>query len=95
MSRAFEVAHADLMIVMGTSLMVAPFNSLVYMVTKGVPMVLVNRDNIEHFDFDKPEDKRVFLGGDCDESIKALCKAAGWEADLQAVIDKYNAEKKS
>lgn len=32
------------MIVMGTSLMVAPFNSLVYMVDKGTPMVLINKD---------------------------------------------------
>lgn len=94
LKKAFEVSNCDLMIVMGTSLMVAPFNSLVYMVDKGTPMVLINKDPTETFDFEKPEEKRLFIGGDCDESVRKLCKAAGWEKDLDALMANYNESQK-
>ena len=94
LKKAFEVSKCDLMIVMGTSLMVAPFNSLVYMVEKDTPMVLINKDPTESFDFEKPEEKKLFIGGDCDESVRKLCKAAGWESDLNEIIAKFKEAKK-
>lgn len=94
LKKAFEVSKCDLMIVMGTSLMVAPFNSLVYMVEKDTPMVLINKDPTESFDFEKPEEKKLFIGGDCDESVRKLCKAAGWESDLNELIAKFKEAKK-
>ncbi len=83
LKKAFEVSKADLLIVMGTSLMVAPFNSLVYMVEKGTPMVLINKEKTETFDFAKPEQNRLFLGGDCDDTVKRICKEAGWDESLE------------
>jgi NAD+-dependent protein deacetylase SIR2 len=69
---------ADLLIVMGTSLTVHPFASLVDMVPKDCPRVLINLDRVGNFN--KPDD--VVCLGSCDEIVKDLCKKLGWEDEL-------------
>mmetsp|Transcript_3113 Transcript_3113/g.2081 ORF Transcript_3113/g.2081 Transcript_3113/m.2081 type:complete len:84 (+) Transcript_3113:505-756(+) len=44
--------NCDLLIVMGTALAVAPFNMMVMGVEKGVPQVLINRENTKEHGFD-------------------------------------------
>ena len=85
--RFFTCAHQDfpestLLLVMGTSLAVHPFASLVGATSSGVPRLLINRErvgenlglNFEHGD--------GFEGGDCDDVVRRLCKLLGWEGKL-------------
>lgn len=73
-----ELYLADLLIVMGTSLTVHPFASLVDMVPKDCPRVLINLDRVGNFQ--RPDD--VVCLGSCDEIVKDLCKKLGWDDEL-------------
>merc|ERR1712096_487295 len=79
-----DFANADLLIVMGTSLKVQPFCSLVDRVAKTVPRLLINREKCGEghmygyfasagFDFDSERKYRdVALLGDCDAGCLKL-----------------------
>src|SRR5580698_2128990 len=69
---------ADLLIVMGTSLTVHPFASLVNMVPNDCPRVLINLDRVGNFR--DPND--IVCLGNCDDIVKDLCKKLGWEDEL-------------
>ncbi|KAI6016228.1 DHS-like NAD/FAD-binding domain-containing protein [Pisolithus marmoratus] len=73
-----SLQEADLLIVIGTSLTVYPFASLVYFVPEDCPRVLINL--VEVGDFDKPDD--LVFTGECDEVVRALCRELGWEDEL-------------
>eukprot|EP01051_Picozoa_sp_SAG22_P017050 SAG22_NODE_2543_length_2462_cov_2.798561_1_plen_434_part_00 len=84
-----DMEQADLVIVMGTSLAVHPFNKLVVMTGKTVPRVLINREQVgaapvleDGFAWDLPDlnYRDVFLQGDCDAVVTALCQAVDAEA---------------
>jgi len=88
-----DTKKADLLIVMGTSLMVGPVNMLPDLVNKNCPRVLFNRELVGSFqkkNGKKTRRKRqetsterdIFHGGDCDESIRTLCAILGWENEL-------------
>ncbi|KAI5981719.1 Sir2 family histone deacetylase Hst2 [Pisolithus albus] len=76
-----SLREADLLIVIGTSLTVYPFASLVYFVPEDCPRVLINL--VEVGDFDRPDDL-VFIGK-CDEIVRTLCRELGWEEELDKV----------
>jgi NAD-dependent SIR2 family protein deacetylase len=62
----------DLLIVMGTALMVAPFNLLVDMSPEAAPQILINRENtLPVYDFTKGPN-RLFLPGNCDDTIMQI-----------------------
>ena len=46
--------------------MVAPFNSLIYIAKKDVPLIVMNKDETPVVDFDKKGTKRLEIKGDCD-----------------------------
>ena len=48
-----------MVIVIGTSLMVAPFNSLIHIAKKQVPLIVMNMDKTPMVDFDKKGTKRL------------------------------------
>jgi len=73
----YKIKSADLAIVMGTSLTVHPFASLIDMVPKKAPMVLINRDSAI-----SERDKFLFLQGDIEEIVGGLIKDFGWEDKL-------------
>lgn len=73
-----SLQEADLLIVIGTSLTVYPFASLVYFVPEDCPRVLINL--VEVGDFDKADD--LVFTGKCDEIVRALCGELGWEEEL-------------
>jgi len=62
-----DLGDADLLIVIGTSLAVSPFNMCVYQVPEKCPKVLINMTNNEDngFEFDDPEKfpERLLLKG--------------------------------
>ncbi|KAK0561131.1 NAD-dependent histone deacetylase sir2 [Tilletia horrida] len=65
--------QVDLLLVMGTSLKVAPVSELVSHIPHSTPVVLINRTPVTHIAMD------VQLLGDADEIIGWLCRRLGWE----------------
>ncbi|KAL9938369.1 hypothetical protein V8E36_002992 [Tilletia maclaganii] len=65
--------QVDLLLVMGTSLKVAPVSELVSHIPHSTPVVLINRTPVTHVAMD------VQLLGDADEIIGWLCRRLGWE----------------
>ncbi len=100
--RFFEAIRTDfpscgLLLVMGTSLVVQPFASLIDQVRPGTPRALFNRERVGEggvmsaggFDFDGSSD--TFVEGDCDAACLELVRLAGWEADFAALEDNCGA----
>lgn len=79
-----NLRDADLLIVLGTSLTVHPFASLVGLVPDDCPRVLINLDEVGQFN--KPDD--VLLLGKCDDVVRELCRELGWEEELDAAWEK-------
>lgn len=67
--------NADLVVVMGTSLVVFPFAFLVQMIEKETPVVLINNTNSLQSGFPNA----LWLDGDLDSQIKRLCEDLGWD----------------
>ncbi|MCJ1387526.1 NAD-dependent histone deacetylase sir2 [Xylographa bjoerkii] len=63
----------DLVIVIGTSLKVAPVSEVVGFLPSHVPQMFISRDPCLHVDFD------IEMLGDCDVVVAELCRRAGWE----------------
>jgi len=82
-----EMREADLVIVMGTSLMVMPFASLVGMVPKDVPLVYINRENTQI-----KRDNFLFMKGDIDGQVKDLIKDIGWENKFDNIVKDLKAK---
>jgi len=74
-----QLNEADLLIVIGTSLTVHPFASLVNMVTGQCPRVLINLDKVGEIGSGKND---LVLLGKCDDIIRDLAKELGWEDEL-------------
>jgi len=73
----------DLLIIMGTSLKVMPFASLVNHVSGECPRVLINRDEAKFTGKDNVRD--VFLKGDTDTFCKQIVKKVGWQAEFDEI----------
>ncbi|KAJ4407568.1 NAD-dependent histone deacetylase sir2 [Didymella pomorum] len=63
----------DLVIVMGTSMKVAPVSEIPNFLPRDVPQIFISRDPIHHINFD------IQLLGDCDVIVAELARRAGWE----------------
>lgn len=74
-----KLNEADLLIVIGTSLTVHPFASLVNMVSGQCPRVLINLDKVGGMGSGKND---LLLLGKCDDIIRDLAKELGWEDEL-------------
>lgn len=68
-----DVRECDLLICIGTSLKVQPVSEIVDRLSEDVPQILINRDEINHHEFD------IELLGYCDQVATWLCKEMGWE----------------
>ncbi|CAG8459904.1 3005_t:CDS:2 [Paraglomus occultum] len=84
----------DLLIVIGTSLQVQPFASLIDSVGSKVPRLLINRDaagvyGVAGYGFDfKGKYKYVrdvFYKGSCDEGVRKLAELCGWKDELETL----------
>ncbi len=80
----------DLLIVMGTSLKVAPVSLIPEMVNTKTPRVLLNRELVGDFVPPGVEGnyRDVFEEGDCDDSVRKLCSFLGWEEELLELNEK-------
>ncbi|KAF2711406.1 NAD-dependent deacetylase sirtuin-2 [Pleomassaria siparia CBS 279.74] len=73
---------ADLIIVMGTSLSVAPFSQLPSFAHDGTPRVLINSEAVGGLG-SRTDD--VLMLGDCDGQVRKLAEACGWLEELEAM----------
>lgn len=73
---------ADLVLVMGTSLLVHPFAGLPRRAREGVPRVLFNLERVG--DMGTRADDVLVLG-DCDSGIRKLADELGWRDELEAL----------
>jgi len=78
-------AEADLAIVMGTSLTVQPFAGLPVSCKDGTPRLLINMERVGGLG-GRSDD--VLLLGECDKGVRKLCKALGWEEELDKLWEK-------
>jgi NAD-dependent deacetylase sirtuin 2 len=103
-TRLADFKKCDLLIVMGTSLMVQPFASLTGKVTSTVPRILVNREPAGGGDdmsiifgntgtrmrYQTSSNSRdVFVQSDCDVGVRHLAKLFGMEEDLDKLIQAH------
>jgi NAD+-dependent protein deacetylase SIR2 len=65
--------RVDLVIVIGTSLKVAPVSEVVPYLPPHIPQIYISRTPIYHNNFD------IDLLGDCDVVVSELCRRAGWD----------------
>ncbi|KAF4760723.1 hypothetical protein HAV15_006795 [Penicillium sp. str.  len=77
-----EVLEADLMLVMGTSLRVAPCSRLPGLVKEGIPRVLINNEKAGDLG---NRDEDVCILGSCDDGVRQLADALGWGEDLNSL----------
>lgn len=82
-----DMVSCDMLIVMGTSLSVQPFSTLIHKVRENVPRVLFNNEAVGLFRFCSMACcfRDVFIQGDCDSQVKAFCRELGWEEELEAL----------
>ncbi|KAF7364867.1 NAD-dependent protein deacetylase [Mycena venus] len=85
-----NVAKADLLIIMGTSMTVHPFAGLAERAPITCPRVLINLDQVGSIGR-RPND--LVLLGKCDEVVRTLCKELGWEDELDKLWAKTEAKR--
>ncbi|KAH0292702.1 SIR2-domain-containing protein, partial [Aureobasidium sp. EXF-3399] len=70
-----DAAIVDLIIVIGTSMKVAPVSEIPNYVDEKVPQIYISREPADHINFD------ITLLGYCDDVVAELAKRAGWTID--------------
>ncbi|XP_038129113.1 NAD-dependent protein deacetylase sirtuin-2 [Cyprinodon tularosa] len=104
-SMKMDFPRCDLLIVMGTSLQVQPFASLVSRVSKSCPRLLINMEKTGQadpmlgllgfgggMDFDSDKAYRdVAHISTCDDGCLALADLLGWKAELEELVKKEHA----
>ncbi|XP_022902594.1 NAD-dependent protein deacetylase sirtuin-2 [Onthophagus taurus] len=101
-----DFVKADLLIILGSSLAVQPFASLVDRVSKECPRLLINREKAGQrsglmaimgvgggLEFDSSKNTRdVCWLGDCDDGCLLLAEKLGWKEELLALYDQELSE---
>ncbi|XP_014238783.2 NAD-dependent protein deacetylase sirtuin-2 [Trichogramma pretiosum] len=96
-----DFKKADLLIVLGSSLVVQPFASLINHVPTTCPRLLINQEKVGEihriakimgsnngFDFEDSSNRDVAFIGECDEGCRYLIRQLGWEDELDELIEK-------
>ncbi|KPV75456.1 uncharacterized protein RHOBADRAFT_36306 [Rhodotorula graminis WP1] len=90
-SRMHHFSSCDLLLVLGTSLSVGPFNSLVHRVPSTCPRVLINLESVgeaerpgaQGFEFERDGARDVRWLGEADRGVEELCDLLGWRDELR------------
>ncbi|PRP87681.1 hypothetical protein PROFUN_02381 [Planoprotostelium fungivorum] len=91
-----DFQQCDLLFVIGTSLEVYPFASLVDRPKSDVPRVLINMEEVGPFESTKKDDCRdVKVLGDCQASVRELAKLLHWESELDELVHQGEVKFKS
>lgn len=99
-----DLSSAELLIIMGTSLVVHPFASLTDDVPEGCPRVLINREAVGEIPaamhelgyrnglwFGDGNLRDVKALGECDDMLRQFAEHLGWADDLHMLIDGHTA----
>lgn len=94
-----DFPKCDLLLIMGTSLVVQPFASMVHEVSDDVPRLLINKEEagragafdramgIQGLCYGKKDNRRdVFWSGTCDAGCRQLAELLDWEHELDQLI---------
>ncbi|XP_063831498.1 NAD-dependent protein deacetylase sirtuin-2-like [Ostrinia nubilalis] len=94
-----DFGQCDMLIIMGSSLEVQPFASLIDMVPEWCPRLLINREKAGvrspilrlwgmsgGLQFDEDATRDVALLGDCDDGCQDLADRLGWGDELRALV---------
>ncbi|CAF1019541.1 unnamed protein product [Adineta ricciae] len=91
-----DFSKADFLIIIGTSLKVAPFNRLLTFVDKNCPRLLINMEPAGNSNQDmgfgallygkKANRRDVFHQSTCDEGVSELAKSLGWEDEFSKLL---------
>ncbi|XP_049877944.1 NAD-dependent protein deacetylase sirtuin-2 [Pectinophora gossypiella] len=95
-----DFQHCDMLIIMGSSLEVQPFASLIDMVPEWCPRLLINREKAGvrppllrlwglmggGLQFDEEASRDVARLGDCDDGCQELADKLGWGDELRALV---------
>ena len=87
---AEDLPECDLLIIMGTSLQVAPANSLVYRVPPTALRMVMNNEKVGRrlgIVYGEESVRDVFAHGHSDETCLDLAEQMGWLPDLAEIID--------
>ena len=87
---AQDLPDCDLLIIMGTSLTVAPANSLVYRIPPTALRMVMNNEPVGQqlgIDYSKDSLRDVWASGYMDESCLKLAEEMGWLDDLASIVD--------
>ncbi|XP_067618930.1 NAD-dependent protein deacetylase Sirt2-like [Eurosta solidaginis] len=88
-----DFKKCDLLIIMGTSLAVNPFASLIDKVHPNCFRLLINKNPIEKFNVQSEDNVRdVEFIGNCDDGIWQIAEALHWANELRELIDSENAD---
>ena len=85
-----DLKYADLLIIVGTSLVVSPANSLVYNVNGECMRLVVNAERVGEelgIEYDDVDGRDCILQGSCDEMFLDLSESLGWLDDLNQISD--------
>ncbi|KAJ9224405.1 hypothetical protein DTO169C6_3236 [Paecilomyces variotii] len=77
---------ADLVIVIGTSLKVAPVAEVPGILPRDVPQLYISRTPVSHIGFD------IDMLGDCDVVVSELCRRAGWDLKHEMIPENERVE---
>jgi hypothetical protein len=83
-----DVHECDLVLVLGTSLKVAPVSHIIEMVDPSVPQILINREVVA-----QPHQFDAELLGNCDNVVAALAGLLDWRLDAQATVSPEQLDK--
>eukprot|EP01087_Luapelamoeba_hula_P013817 TRINITY_DN3983_c0_g1_i3.p1 TRINITY_DN3983_c0_g1~~TRINITY_DN3983_c0_g1_i3.p1 ORF type:complete len:301 (+),score=49.50 TRINITY_DN3983_c0_g1_i3:453-1355(+) len=89
-----DFPQCDLLLVIGTSLAVHPFASLVNMVENTVPRVLINREAVGPFTSKtRPGGRDVAALGDIEATVADFVRLLGWEDEFNGNVAKWQLER--
>ena len=85
-----DMEECDLLLILGTSLMVMPVAGIPSWVSSNCPRILLNRELVGDittstgiFGEVGKNTKDLFLKGDCDDSVRNLCDLTGWTDEIE------------
>ncbi|KAK4547453.1 hypothetical protein LTR36_001109 [Oleoguttula mirabilis] len=81
-----DAKTVDLVVVIGTSLKVAPVSEMPNHLPHNVPHIFISREPIKHVTFD------IQLLGDCDHVVYELCRRAGWALKHEMIPPNFRAK---
>lgn len=81
-----DFGDCDLVMVMGTALLVKPFCHLVKKPGVHVPRIVLNRTRVESKGLDFKSGRDYLVLGDCDDACMRLANLLGWKEDLERLI---------